>query len=195
MLAATAAVYAACAVLLAPNASSLALGRAFVATALAAARNHLSHDLVVCLAPGVHSVALSPHALTAEHSVVTGPGRVVWRGASPASTLVSGGAQVTGWAPATLGGAPVFAARVPTVVGAAIPRQLWVGGARAARTVVQSPADALGGLVLWNAPGGGVGYVVGAVPTSWLVNARSIEFTWPMVIRDWIALKPVNPAP
>lgn len=187
MLAATAAAYAACAVLLAPNASSLALGRAFVATALAAARNHLSHDLVVCLAPGVHSVALSPHALTAEHSVVTGPGRVVWRGASPASTLVSGGAQVTGWTPTTLGGAPVYAARVPAAAGAAVIRQLWVGGARAARTVVQSPADALGGLALWTAPGGAVGYVAGAVPTPWLANARSIEFTWPIVIHNWVA--------
>ena len=167
----------------------LAASRAFVAAALAATNGSLTSDLIICLAPGLHSVASEPHALTgAVHGVRGGGGRVVWRGFGLAA--ISGGLQVTGWAPTTLGGSPAFVAAVPAplaATGAAV-RALWVRGARAARTRVEGAA--LGACTPWSAAGAGgaSGFTCAAVPPAWATNSTaSIELTWPIVVRNWIA--------
>ena len=166
---------------------SLPAARAFIASSLAAASFHLASDLVICLAPGVHDVSSSPHLLLPHHSVQSGPGRIVWRGGGAAQ--LSGGAQVTGWAAATLGGSPVFVAPLPPPVLAAgtIVRQLWVAGSRAARTVVQAVAPFLGGCAGWSSALTS-GFTCSSVPPAWLVNStRGIEFTWPIVLHNWVS--------
>ena len=177
----------ACNLTLAPSAESLATGRAAVAALLAATQGHLAADYVVCLQPGVHSVAAAPHSLGSAHSVRSGAGRVVWRGLG-GGARVSGGAQVTGWAPATLGGGAVFAAAVPPAVPqGSVVRQLWVGGARAARTVLGDPAALLRGMALWEGADT-VGYIAGEVPAAWLANnTQAIEFVYPIVLQNWVS--------
>ena len=177
----------ACNLTLAPSAESLATGREAVAALLAATQGHLAADYVVCLQPGVHSVAAAAHSLGSAHSVRSGAGRVVWRGLG-GGARVSGGAQVTGWAPASLGGGAVYAAAVPPAVPqGSVVRQLWVAGARAARTVLASPAAALGGMALWEGAET-VGYVAGKVPAAWLANnTQAIEFVYPIVLQNWVS--------
>lgn len=178
--------------LVVPAGSPLSSARSFVADTLAASGGHLDADLVICLGAGVHDVSTTPLHLASEHSPRSGTGRVVWRTApgAAASATVSGGAQVTGWVPTTLGGGAVYAAPVPPAVAAAgtVVRQLWVGGARASRTVLTSPTAALHGMSLWTSPTGAVGYTVGAVPDAWLFNGTtSLEFTYPIVLQNWVS--------
>ena len=166
----------------------LAAARDFLAAAIFAKNGTLTSDLVICLAPGLHSVASEPHALTgAMHGVRSGGGRVVWRGGGLAA--ISGGLQVAGWEPTTLGGAPAFVAAVPAplaATGAAV-RALWVRGARAARTRVEGAA--LGACTPWSTAGAAsAGFTCAAVPPAWAANSTaSIEFTWPIVVKNWIA--------
>ena len=178
-----------CNITLPPSPSSLATGRAAVASLLAATRGHLSTDFVVCLQPGIHSVASSPHELTgAAHGVRSGAGRVRWRGLG-AGVRVSGGVQVQGWAPASLGGGAVYAAAVPPAVAAqgTVIRQLWVAEARAARTALANPAGFLQGMSLWEGAST-IGYVTGAVPAAWLANnTQAIEFVYPIVLQNWVS--------
>ena len=199
-----------CDVMVPPGRGSLRAASAALADRLAAA-GPAAADVVVCLAPGMHDVSDAPWELGPEHSPPA-PARVVWRGGP--GVVVSGGAQVTGWAPSTLGGGPVYAARVPAAVAAAgtVVRQLWVRGARAARTVLASPATALGGMRMYAqrgdlsaciagrpysrtrsrmgrryASGTTAGYACGEIPTAWLNNTRAIEFSWPIVLQNWVA--------
>jgi hypothetical protein len=170
-----------------PNGDGLASARAFLASALASRNHTLSEDLVICLAPGIHSVALQSHALTSAHGVRGGAGRVVWRGGSGAAAI-SGGLQVTGWVPTSLAGRAAFVAPVPSPLAAAgvAVRQLWVRGARAARTRVEGAA--LGACAPWRGAGGAAGLECASVPAAWALNSTTaIEFTWPIVVRNWIA--------
>lgn len=187
----------------APSAHSLADARGALAAHLRMTNGRLDADLTLCLLPGDHSVAAASHALHgAAHGVRAGTGRVIWRGLG-AGARVTGGAQVTGWAPATLGGGAVFAAAVPPAVAAAgtVVRQLWVAGARAARTVLSNPAAFLQGLSLWEGAGT-IGYTAGSVPPAWLNHTTSLEFVYPIVLQNWVsprctvaALSVAPPAP
>jgi hypothetical protein len=114
---------------------SILEARAAVRSVLAVNRT-LSGDLVVCLGAGIHGA--SAVSFSEEDSPAPGsPGRVVWRGTSSKAdpTIISGGAQVTGWKATTIGGGPAFSAAVPTTA-AKLPaiRQMWVGATRANRS-------------------------------------------------------------
>ena len=177
---------AACNMTLSPSPNSLAQGRSAVASLLASTNGHLAFDFTICLEAGTHSVAAAAHTLTLPHSVLSGGGRVVWRGLG-GGARVSGGAQVSGWTPTTLGGGAVYAAAVPAAVPqGTVVRQLWVAGTRAARTVLSSPATLLQGMSLWEGTDT-VGYLVGQVPSSWLNNTQAIEFVYPIVLQNWVS--------
>ena len=140
-------------------------------------------DVVVCLSPGTYSVANKPLAFLGGRTR-----RVTWRSAIPGAAIISGGTPLSSWQPVILGGGQAYVASVPASVGLA--RQLWVRGARANRTVDTNPASTLSGMTPWITPDNKtVGYTVGGrVPTTWMANnTRQIEFTWPIVIRNWIS--------
>ena len=166
---------------------------ASLSSAAAAARAHraasaASADTVVCLS-GTFSAAASPFSLGAHDGAASsGGGRVVWRGVGGGATI-SGGLSVSGWRPATLGGGAVFAAPLPAGWPAGAPvRQLWVDGVRASRTILTDVAAALGGMTPWTGSGGAVGFSTGAdLPAAWASAATSIEFTWPIVVANWIS--------
>ena len=175
---------------------------AFVESTLASSNGHLDTDIVICLLSGVHDVSDAPLALGVTHAVRSGRGRVIWRGEPGAS--ISGGAQVLGWSPTTLGGSDVFVAPVPPAVVTAgtVIRQLWVRGVRAARTLVTDVSTTLGGMSMWVGDETS-GFIAGNVPPSWFVNnTASIEFTWPIVLHNWVSprctvasMVPLNPTP
>ena len=177
---------AACNLTLPPSPDSLAQGRAAVAALLASTSGHLSFDFFICLQPGIHSVAAAAHTLSQPHSVLSGAGRVVWRGVG-GGARISGGSQVIGWSPTTLAGGAVYAAAVPAAVPAGtVVRQLWVAGNRASRTVLTSPATLLQGMSLWEGTDT-IGYMVGQVPEAWLNNTQAIEFVYPIVLQNWVS--------
>ena len=91
------AVSGACNFTLPPSSEGLRSARDHLEGLLSLTKNHLSQDYVICLLPGIHSVASTPHTLTSAHSVTSGPGRVIWRGLGQ-GVSISGGAQVTGCA-------------------------------------------------------------------------------------------------
>lgn len=137
--------------------------------ALTANGGVLAADHVICIQPGRYDVSRVPLAFSAPDSAA-GPGRVVWRATSP-GVDVSGGVAVTGWEPTTLGGGSVYVAQVPAgFAPGAVVRQLWVGGARASRTVVDA-SSVLGTATPWQAPDGlSAGFVFGHIPASWSIN-------------------------
>ena len=151
----------------------------------------LLEDFVVCVS-GRHDVSLSPLSFTDADATLVGGGRVVWRGAKGGGAVVSGGVQVTGWVPSTLGGGPAFVAPVPTGFAVdAVVRQLWAGDVRATRTRLDNVESALGGLSYWeDTENGTIGFTAGtaALPQAWSLNSSSaIEFVWPLVINNWIS--------
>jgi hypothetical protein len=100
-------------------------------------------DLLVCLGGGVHSVGAGGLTFGAADTPAGGGRRVVWRGSGSAAapTIVSGGAQVTGWTAAVPGTADgLYAAPVPAAAKQlqAI-RQLWASGRRVNRTSTLTP--------------------------------------------------------
>jgi hypothetical protein len=126
---------------------SLAAAQSAVRAALrrGAAATTLGNDLVVCLAPGTHHVAGgAPLSFDASDSSY-GSGRVIWRGLGSDATgpsIVTGGVQVAGWKPATLGGGPAFSAAVPAAAAKLVAvRQMWVQGVRANRTAVATDVN------------------------------------------------------
>jgi hypothetical protein len=187
-----------CSYVTTPNPHSLADAASFLATTLSTTSGTLDEDVIICVS-GVHNAPLS---LGAEHAVRSGRGRIIWRGEPGAA--ISGGAQVTLWTPTTLGGGNVFVAPVPPTVVAAgiVVRQLWVSGARAARTLVTDVSNVLKGMTMWTGDETS-GFIAGSVPPAWLVNnTQSIEFTWPIVLHNWISprctiasMVPLNPSP
>jgi hypothetical protein len=182
------AVSGACNFTLPPSSEGLRSARDHLEGLLSLTKNHLSQDYVICLLPGIHSVASTPHTLTSAHSVTSGPGRVIWRGLGQ-GVSISGGAQVTGWTPTTLGGGAVYVAAVPAAVApTTVIRQLWVASQRTSRTVLNNPAALLHGMSLWRGSDT-IGYITGAaVPPSWLNNnTASIEFTYPIVLHNWVS--------
>jgi hypothetical protein len=187
-----------CSYVATPNPDSLMHAASFLETTLATTNGHLDENVIICVS-GVHTAPLS---LGAEHAVRSGRGRIIWRGEPGAA--ISGGAQLTQWTPTTLGGGDVFVAPVPPAVVAAgtVVRQLWVSGARAARTLVTDVSSVLNGMSLWVGEQTS-GFIAGSVPPAWLVNnTQSIEFTWPVVLHNWVSprctvasMVPVNPSP
>ena len=138
---------------------------------------------VVCFAKNMRVTLTVPLKLDDRDTPPHGA-RVVWLG--PAS--ISGGAQVTGWAPVP-GSNGTFSAAVPAGSPAAV-RQLWVAGERAARTVDTSPWNLLGGLTPWrSADNATVGYVTGRplpLPAWAANNTAAIEFRWTSDVANWI---------
>ena len=152
-------------------------------------------DVVVCLEPGVHSLAGRPLRLRgAAHNHPRG-GRVIWTTRDArADATISGGAALTKWSRCAEGHAACAGAAwhdvwvhavadVPHATAATVPfRQLWVDGVRAPR-VTTSGAE----LGLETAPRG---YVVSdtvaakAVDGSWAAN--EVEMRWPSQIQNWI---------
>ena len=104
-------------------------------------------DLVVCLGPGMHSLAAARGPLTFDGSDSPRGGngrRVIWRGLGSKArpSIVTGGVLVSGWTAATLGGGPAFSAPVPAAAShLAAVRQLWVAGRRANRTAVATQVN------------------------------------------------------
>ena len=178
---------AACDFLAAPHALSLTAARDAARARIAATRGLSAADVIICV-EGTHAIARdAPLTLSAADAVDSGRGgRVVWRGA-PGATI-SGGVQVTGWAPAEFEGASVFAASLPTAYPRALPvRALWVSGARAVRTA-SAPNATLGTFTRWtSADNKTVGFVVSrAIPPAWASATTAIEFAWPVVIANWV---------
>lgn len=163
-------------------------------------------DIIVCLAPGVYDHSSAPLALSHEDDVCgyvlaesatrdlcrrSPPRRVRWRGSAAGASIVSGGVQITGWSPTTLGGGAVYAASVPagTFSSGLTARAFWVAGNRTTRTIGQAQS-LLGPMTAWvSASGDSMGYTVGgSIPAAWAANnTQLIEFTWPIVIANWIA--------
>ena len=150
----------------------------------ASALSHVVNStLTVCLRAGVHDVSKTP----LKFSNLAMPVR--WVGDPGA--IVSAGVQLTGWRLTTLGSGPAYAAAVPpgTFISPAVARQLWVGGRRANRTSI-SVSSLLGRLTPWHSADGMVtGFITQhAPPAIWTENATSsIEFTWPLVVKNWIS--------
>mmetsp|Transcript_17326 Transcript_17326/g.52696 ORF Transcript_17326/g.52696 Transcript_17326/m.52696 type:complete len:600 (+) Transcript_17326:756-2555(+) len=140
-------------------------------------------DVVVCLGPGSH-VLSAPLVLTSEHNHPRG-GRVVWRGVGGATTVSAGVAlDNAGWLPCGDGGpcpAPwesVWYHALPANTTFP-PRQLWVDGARAARTAVAGAT-----LGLTNVTGGYATTASSNETASWV--ADGVEFRWPRQVKNWI---------
>lgn len=168
-----------CDIVAAPHALSLSDARD-------AARLLASSDreIVVCI-EGVHVIPRdSPFTLDAVDAAGA-RGRISWRGA-PGATL-SGGVQVTGWAPAEFEGATVLSAPLPAAYPRELPvRALWVAGARAARTA-SAPNATLGTFTRWSSADHTVGFIVSRpIPATWASSTNAIEFAWPIVIANWI---------
>ena len=169
----------------------------------------LASDHVICIHPGRYDVSRTPLTFGPEDSV-SGDGRVVWKAVAPGVTI-SGGVAVTGWEPTTLGGASVFVAPVPAgFAPGAVVRQLWVAGARASRTITDA-TSVFGTATPWqSADAYTAGFIVERIPAAWSINrcakdeqagvlfpfvtphmlhcsTTSIEFTWPIVLANWIA--------
>lgn len=138
----------------------------------------------VCLQPGRYNLS-QPLQFAGDSRSIT------FRSADPrAPAVIDGGAQLTGWSQRTHNGAPAYAAAVPQGVlpDGAVVRNLWVAGQRASRVTLTNPASALGGLTTWsNAAGTTLGFKAGHVPAEWANNTASLEFTWPIVIDNWIS--------
>jgi hypothetical protein len=169
--------------------------RTALRNALAAYRQHPGaadtyNDIVMCLYPGAYDVSRETLSFTEIDSVPAGGQiRITWRSVVPGAAVISGGVQLTGWYPVTLGGGAAYAVSIPTgTFAAGMPvRQLWINGVRSARTVVGDVSSSLGGMKLWTSSGA-IGFTTGkAVPSSWLNNTHAIEFTWPIVIANWIS--------
>lgn len=141
-----------------------------------------SKDIVICVV-GTHIIPHGePFELNASDSRGVG---VTWRGA-PGATL-SGGIQLKGWSPTTLAGGPAFVAPLPAAYPSRMPvRALWVRSARASRTSL-SPS-ALGSFTRWtSADNASVGFTVSKdIPSSWSNSTVAIEFSWAIVIANWI---------
>ena len=172
----------------APGALSLLAARDAARSAVLSAspRRRLPADLNICV-QGLHLVSRdAPFTLGPEDSVdPAGAGRVAWRGEPGAA--VSGGVQVTGWALGTLAGAPAYVAPLPPAYPAGLPvRALWVGGVRAART--STPNATLGEFKRWASHDNQtVGFTVSKpLPAAWANSTTAIEFSWPIVIANWI---------
>jgi hypothetical protein len=166
--------------------ANLSAARDAVRARLAASNSILRADLTVCVS-GTHLIPRdAPFTLDAADAVApASPGRVVWRGAPGAA--LSGGLQVTSWAPSSLAGAPAFVASLPAAYPADLPvRALWVAGARAART--SSDGAALGVFTRWaSADNATVGFTTSKpIPAAWANSTTSIEFSWAIVIANWI---------
>ena len=164
---------------------TLAAAQLAVQEALSASAHIFLEDFTICLARGIHDVSRSPLVFSSIHSVARGDGRVVWRG-SPGA-VVSGGTQIVGWTPTTLGGGDVYSAVVPPPEAQTPLRQLWVAGTRANRTTLDGSAVSL---VPWISPDGSAGYTVsggGPAPPGWATNSTTaIEFTFALVVQNWI---------
>jgi len=163
-------------------------GAQLAARAAAAAAAASGTETIVCLEPGAYTDV--PLVLVAADTPPR-DGRVVWRSLAPGAAALDGGTPLTGWAPATYAGAPAFVAALPPGIAAgAIVRQLWVGGARAARVSVASGAY-LGPLTAWyNASTGDVGFAAARDLPAELLGAAAatraaVELTWPMVMFKW----------
>lgn len=150
-------------------------------------------DVVVCLQPGRYDLGGEPLVFSgaAGDGVAPGSGRaVVWRSVVHGAATVSGGVQVTGWAPTTLGGGAVYVAPVPASAGfpaGAAVRQLWVAGSRASRVVVPASTALGGGLTQWVAPdGSAAGFLAPSLPAG-MLGAANVELTWPIVVHNWQA--------
>jgi hypothetical protein len=148
----------------------------------AARRLSTKEDIVICVV-GTHIIPHGqPLELNASDNHEVG---VTWRGA-PGATF-SGGVQLTGWTPTTLAGGPAYVAPLPAAYPSLMPvRALWVRGARASRTSL-SP-KALGSFTRWtSADNASVGFTVsGDIPPSWSNSTGAIEFSWAIVIANWI---------
>jgi hypothetical protein len=150
-------------------------------------------SVLVCLEPGTFRLT-APLAFTAEdnHPV---PGKTVTFRTlgAPGSTLISGGVPVTGWSATMHAGSPAYAAPVPSSLGATtVLRQLWVDDARASRVIAPSASALFGGSMTgtWDATTSTAGYTVKSFPAGFGTDANAtmaLEFTYPIVIHNWIA--------
>ena len=151
----------------------------------AARRSTHVKDIVICV-NGTHIIPHGqPFELNASDSNGFG-GRVTWRGA-PGATL-SGGVQVKNWTLTKLAGGPAFVASLPSAYPSRMPlRALWVRGTRASRTSVV-PSEVLGTFTRWtSADNSSVGFTVSKdIPLSWASSTSAIEFSWAVVIANWI---------
>lgn len=165
--------------------ANLTAARDIVRARLAATKNVLQSDLTVCVS-GTHIIPRgSPLTLDASDAVaLSSRGGVIWRG-EPGSTL-SGGHQVTSWTQSSLAGAPAFVASLPAYPAGLPVRALWVAGTRAARTTTDGAA--LGTFTRWaSADNSTVGFTTSMpIPAAWANSTTSIEFSWAVVIANWI---------
>jgi hypothetical protein len=124
-----------------PETPTLLAAQAALRAALSAAPRS---NITVSLPRGFHRVPAGGLLLTAADSPAEGHA-VTWRG--EAGSVVSGGENVTGWSPyPAMPG--VWAAPAPPGLATSTSRQLYVNGARAARTRVALAAAVPGGLAL-----------------------------------------------
>ena len=161
------------------------LGSAQAAIRAALSAHNGDVDVDVALAAGVHRVPPGGFVLTAADTPALGR-RVAWRGPALGAAMLSGGDNVTGWAPSTDPSLPagVFTAPVPAALRGSTSRQLYVNGRRAARTS-RSAASVLPGLALDTTDCPACSYAVAcAEPRAWS-NPSDVEFVYTAVADGW----------
>lgn len=149
-------------------------------------------NLTVCLLPGKHTTAGAPLTLNASHNLASG-GRVTWRATTPGASVITGALSLAKWYRCMdrihcnyPDYNDVWVHMVADIVpkpppGSAPFRQLWVGGRRASRVVVD--ADAVGGK--WTVSS--TGFITSAaVPGAEAWASSQVEFRWPRQIKNWI---------
>jgi hypothetical protein len=157
-------------------------------------------NVTVLLPAGVYRVPTGGLELTDDDSPAPGF-RVTWRGI--AGAVVSGGANVTGWAPSSDPSLPpfVWAAPAPAALAGGTSRQLYVNGARARRTRLPLAAAVPGGLLLEQRSDCPACSYATPAALAW-ANAGDVEFVYSGVAQGWSearcavdGLSPGGPAP